>query len=358
MDLSSNSNKDFWAILTSCIISPIWIEEEDFDIKCHIREFLQKCSGGKIVKMLSSVLSTEEKSALVKIELEPFIQSKAQSVENHTKIRNEPDFCNDINIVKTEPISVESDNEMSNNNISLAQEKRTEENAKMCMSFSNFPEEYKGQFVPFFKSKGVRISSDILCDPGATHVVAQKMSRSEKMLGAIASGKWILHPSYVEACMAAKEILSNFTDFEWGNPDKGFMHKINAREQQLAKTAFRLRQYISKNPSKGPFTGFRAIIHTSDTRKGAFARLILAGKGVVIENAKPPYNDAKGATHCMAELKKLPNQKLNFEALARKRVAVVGPLYINEFLTTDPPPKVEEFLLEAYKSAWNQFRQN
>ena len=66
MDLSGNSNKDFWATLTSCIISPIWIEEEDFDVKCHIRKFLQKCSGGKIVKMLKSLLSTEEKSALVK----------------------------------------------------------------------------------------------------------------------------------------------------------------------------------------------------------------------------------------------------------------------------------------------------
>jgi hypothetical protein len=136
------------------------------------------------------------------------------------------------------------------------------------------------------------------------------------------------------------------------------MQEISVKEQQLAKTAFRLRQFISKNPNKGPFTGFRAIIHTSDSRKGAFARLILAGKGVVIENAKPPYVDAKGATHCLAELKKLPNQKLNFEALAKQRVAVVGPLYINEFLTTDPPPKVEEFLVEEYKSAWNQFRQN
>ena len=98
MDLSGNSNKDFWATLTSCIVSPIWIEEEDFDVKCHIREFLQKCSGGKIVKMLKSVLTIEEKSALVRAELEPFIQSKAQSVKNLTKIRNEPDFSNDIKI--------------------------------------------------------------------------------------------------------------------------------------------------------------------------------------------------------------------------------------------------------------------
>ena len=78
----------------------------------------------------------------------------------------------------------------------------------------------------------------------------------------------------------------------------------------------------------------------------------------MIENAKPPYVDAKGATHCFAEPKKLPNQKLNFEALAEQRVVVVGPLYINEFLTTDPSPKVEDFFIDEYKSAWNQFRPN
>ena len=60
----------------------------------------------------------------------------------------------------------------------------------------------------------------------------------------------------------------------------------------------------------------------------------------------------------LTKLKKLPNQKLNFEALAEQGVAVVGPLYINEHLTTEIPPKVEEFLIEEYRSAWNQFRPN
>ena len=79
IDMSWNSDKEL-AILISCIKSPIWIEgQEDFNIKCHIREFLQKCSGGKIVTMLKSVLSTEEKTALVKTELESFFQSQAQS---------------------------------------------------------------------------------------------------------------------------------------------------------------------------------------------------------------------------------------------------------------------------------------
>ena len=86
MDMSWNSDKEL-AILISCIKSPLWIEgQEDFNIKCHIREFLQKCSGGKIVKMLKSVLSTEEKSALVKIVIkeetsESKISDKADMME-------------------------------------------------------------------------------------------------------------------------------------------------------------------------------------------------------------------------------------------------------------------------------------
>ena len=189
----------------------------------------------------------------------------------------------------------------------------------MCISFSNFPyqssmDEFRGKYVAFFESKGVQISTDNLFDAETTHLVAGKICQSEKMLGSIASGKWILHPSYIEACFTAKEILSNFTDFEWGNPENGFLHEVTANEQnKLAQTAFSLRQFINENPSKGLFTGIRAIIHTNKTREGAFARLILAGKGVVIENAKPLYIDAKEATHCFAEPQKWPNKYLNLK---------------------------------------------
>ena len=106
VDMSWNNDKEL-AILISCIKSPLWIEgQEDFNIKCNIREFLQRCSGGKIVKMLKNVLSTEEKSGLVKNELESFFQTQAQSFENYMKVKNEPDFCHKV--IKTEPISEES----------------------------------------------------------------------------------------------------------------------------------------------------------------------------------------------------------------------------------------------------------
>ena len=87
----------------------------------------------------------------------------------------------------------------------------------MCISFSNFPpyqssmDEFRGKYVVFFESKGVQISTDKLFDPETTHLVAQKMWRSEKMLGSIASGKWILHPSYIEAKLYIPSTLN--TDY-------------------------------------------------------------------------------------------------------------------------------------------------
>ncbi len=124
---------------------------------------------------------------------------------------------------------------------------------------------------------------------------------------------------------------------------------------QLGKAAVKWRQQRSKYPSKGPFSGIRAIIHTSEARKAAFARLIHAGKGTVLDEAKPPYKDAKAATHCLAEPKKLPGQKMDFEALAQQRVAVVGPLYMNDFLVSEQT-NIDEFIIEEYESYWQNFK--
>ena len=109
----------------------------------------------------------------------------------------------------------------------------------MCFTFSNLSWDVKDKYMNFFKSKGAQISTEILCDPETTHVVTQKMDRTEKILGPIASGKWILHPSFVENCIEVDEILPNFADYQWGNPDTDFIHEVTEKEQQLAKAAFR-----------------------------------------------------------------------------------------------------------------------
>ena len=76
------------------------------------------------------------------------------------------------------------------------------------------------------------------------------------------------------------------------------------------------------------------------------------GGGEVIDSARPPYSDVRDATHVLAEPNKMPNVSMDYKALAARGVAVVGPVFMNEFLVSDPAPKVEDFLLEEYKSFW------
>jgi hypothetical protein len=70
------------------------------------------------------------------------------------------------------------------------------------------------------------------------------------------------------------------------------------------------------------------------------------------------FRDARGATHCIAELSKVPRAAIDFASLAEKNVAVVGPFYINDYLTSDPPPKVEPHLVDEFKPFWEKRKRN
>ena len=96
----------------SQIKNPIWFrEKEDFYAKCLIREFLQKCSRDKIVEMLKSILSVEERMGLVKTEMESFFQNQTKSFENHMMVKNELNDTDDQvqTRIKTEPKDIEAE---------------------------------------------------------------------------------------------------------------------------------------------------------------------------------------------------------------------------------------------------------
>ncbi len=106
------------------------------------------------------------------------------------------------------------------------------------------------------------------------------------MLGSIASGKWVLHPSYLESCQKSGRVLPA-ASFEWGNPENGFVTNgggMSDLERSLAAASFRWRKKREdKRGGGGAFAGFRAIIHTSENRVDAFRRLIELGGGKVLK---------------------------------------------------------------------------
>ena len=212
------------------------------------------------------------------------------------------------------------------------------------------------EFAQFLETLQIQFVESSTCEPNATHVIAQKIARSEKMLGSIASGKWLLHPSYMVDCIESGRILDE-ENYEWGNNKNDLINDLSTDlERKLAKASHRLRVKREKGLDS-VFSGIKAIIHTSEQRKASFKKLLELGGGKIIDSSlkvKPPYSDPKDATHCIAEPNKLPKQSIDYEALAMKGVAVVNPVYINEFLANDPPPSAENHLIEDFKPFWNK----
>lgn len=226
-------------------------------------------------------------------------------------------------------------------------------NAPKRFMMSCLSEKDRAKFVAFLEKHEVSHSNSPNCDADATHIVAPKLTRSEKMLCSIASGKWILHNSYIDACIQADQVLDE-SPYEWGNPENPFLKNItNDLEKKVAMAGYRWRIKLALEKRQGAYSGIKAILHTSKPRSEAFKRLLLMGDAEVLD-VIPPYSDPQGATHCFAEMARMKGVSVDFQALANRGVAMVGPLFINEFLTSETPPKVEDYLVEEFQAYWNK----
>ena len=103
-------------------------------------------------------------------------------------------------------------------------------------------------------------------DESVSHMLTARVSRSEKMLGSVAAGKWVLHPSYVTDSVAAARWLPE-AKYEWGNADNGFIEDRTSLEWRLASAARRWR--LNKG---GAFDGMKFIIHMPEKKAAPFSR--------------------------------------------------------------------------------------
>ena len=117
IDKSWDKNKEL-ALVISSVKSSLWNENQaDFGNKCLIRQLLQKCSGGNIVGMLNNILTGEEKTELVKTELDSFFQTQAQCFENYMKIQSENVPANFDSFFQTQAQSFQTHMRIKSENI-------------------------------------------------------------------------------------------------------------------------------------------------------------------------------------------------------------------------------------------------
>ena len=108
------------------------------------------------------------------------------------------------------------------------------------------------------------------CNPAATHLLAGKMTRSEKMLGSLAAGIWVLDgPAYLAASLQADRWLEEH-QYEWGNVEAGLSGgEQNSLQHQLAAAARRRR-----STGRGAFEGMKFILLLGSSRAASFGRYL------------------------------------------------------------------------------------
>ena len=142
--------------------------------------------------------------------------------------------------------------------------------------------EQKDELIGMIRELGGSVIEKDEWDPRVTHVVAhvdgKKESMSEKVMAALAGGRWVVTRRFVDR---------SYRQGVWLPSPKAFV--IND-----AVLRHRLR-VIQAGAQGGAFWGFRAALLLSDPRKnGVYSRVITAGGGVLLETtleelvASPP----------------------------------------------------------------------
>lgn len=200
------------------------------------------------------------------------------------------------------------------------------------------------------KRLGGDVSTDANFDMSASHVLCTRPSRNEKMLGSIATGKWILHCMYMRDSDQEGRFLDE-EKYEWGNPkSKGIIPDPTGDiEEAIAAAAFKWRVKLLKEPGAYPFRDMVAILLAVGDKYDMFKRLIEVGGGTVVE-ARPPYDSPNGKkiTHCFVNIKQV-TQPINWAMLASKGIFCFLPQYLSDYLTSQTPLNPRECVIPEFK---------
>ncbi|RVE52086.1 hypothetical protein evm_003364 [Chilo suppressalis] len=219
----------------------------------------------------------------------------------------------------------------------------TEPKVKRFMLSSNV--DNREEIMEMIQHLGGEVCEGAELDPEVTHLLCAAPGRSEKMLGSIAAGKWVLHPAYVVRSRTNGSFLQE-EEFEWGNPKATCLPPLSGSERTLARAAYRWRA-ARDNREPGPFAGMIALLHVPEPRRRLLGRLLAAGEGIA-PPLQPPYND-DNVTVCFADVKRYPLSDRDAAWLISKKIPVCAPVLLSSYLTEESPPNPVDHCLPDFR---------
>lgn len=172
---------------------------------------------------------------------------------------------------------------------------------------------------------GAQIASEQTKFSEITHLLCNSVSRKEKTLCSIASGKWVLHSAYIEESLKAGKFLDEEL-FEFSNPKCKF--PVDSKDLEKARSAVYWRKTVEKT-GKGAFHDMRAIV-MGNNNSSFVVNIVEAGGGTVIES-RPPYENNDYATHCLIDTKSFTDVS-ELVPLAKCGIYCVPQIYLFNFL--------------------------
>ncbi|XP_075820941.1 DNA topoisomerase 2-binding protein 1 [Microtus pennsylvanicus] len=233
--------------------------------------------------------------------------------------------------------------------IEKMEENLTKLKKQYVFQMSSLNAQERTEYCHLIKKLGGLVIEKQCSDPRCTHMVVGYPLRNEKYLASMASGKWILHRTYLEACRTAGCFVQE-EDYEWGSSSiLDALTDVTEHQQKLALAAMRWRKRIQQRQElgivEGAFSGWKVILCVDRPREAGFKRLLQAGGAEVLPGHPVPlFNEA---THLFCDLNKLkPDESRVFiEEATAQNMACLKTEYIADYLMLESPPCADNYHL-------------
>ncbi|CAH8527437.1 unnamed protein product [Schistosoma bovis] len=176
------------------------------------------------------------------------------------------------------------------------------------ISFTGLSLDERDHYAEIVERLGGEVDNLTTLSERTTHLIVYAPTRSEKCLICLASGKWMLHKSYLDAC-SRESCWVDEAAYEWGGPGTepllmqlspfpcppggpNILHQQKtAQIRDLARSARRWRLSGGK-----AFHNWKVIFGPGCDKESSFRRIIEAGGGKVL-SSNPPYPPPHEVTH-------------------------------------------------------------
>lgn len=217
--------------------------------------------------------------------------------------------------------------------------------------FTGMNQQEKIDYSALIEQLGGEVKDAQYFDASCSHIIVGVPTRNEKYLAALATGKWVLHKSYLEACREAHGFVEE-EPHEWGN--RTDLSKLSETGKKMALAATRWRMRIQEQQkegfSAGAFDGWKVLLLVEKNKEMCFKRLLEAG-GAKVLAVRPPFTSHTEASHAFFDLHKvkLDADAIALESLVQSGILCLKPEYIADFVVQDPIPDPQSYIISEAK---------